>query len=159
MSFDESFLSELQRALDEARLEAVVVGATAAIAQGAPLMTQDIDILIRDTPRNRAKLKRVCERLGAAAAPISEFVSALRLSGAKVPVDVLFDRIPGGLRFESLRSRAVQIQVGNVSVAFACLEDVVRSKEAADRPKDRLHLLHLRDTLRVKKALEKLERK
>lgn len=44
--------------------------------------------------------------------------------------------------------------VGNVAaVLVAALADVIASKEAADRPKDRAQLRILRDTLKVKGAL------
>ncbi len=39
--------------------------------------------------------------------------------------------------------------------ALASLEDVILSKEATGRPKDHAQLPILRDTLRVKKALQK----
>jgi len=130
MSPDEVFLEKLLEALEKARLEALVVGATAAVMQGAPVLTSDIDILVRDTPSNRRKIDALCA------------------------VDVLFDRLAGGLTFESLRSRALRIPIRKQTALVATLEDIIRSKEAAGRPKDQVHLLVLRDTLRVKKALE-----
>jgi hypothetical protein len=69
-------------------------------------------------------------------------------------VDVLFDEISGKLRFEALRSRSVKIPLGSLEAVVAVLEDVIASKEAAGRPKDLAQLPILRDTLRVRKALE-----
>jgi hypothetical protein len=57
--------------------------------------------------------------------------------------------------FESLRSRSVAIDLGGRTAIVASLEDIIASKEAAARPKDQAQLPILRDTLRVKKALEK----
>ena len=55
------------------RLQAVVIGNAASMLNGAPVTTQDIDLLIRDTKLNRRKLARFAAEIGAAAPrPISE---------------------------------------------------------------------------------------
>jgi predicted nucleotidyltransferase len=155
MSPDERFLDVVLQALEHVRLEAIIVGATAAIMQDAPVLTRDIDLLIRDTELNRKKLLALSERLGGAPpAPISELTSTLRILGTEIPIDIVLDRIAGGLTFESLKSRAERIEIGGHTALVATLEDVIRSKEAAARPKDVAMLPILRDTLRVKKALE-----
>ena len=46
------------------------------------------------------------------------------------------------------------VAVGEEQLAVAALADVIRSKEAADRPKDRAVLPILRDTMAVKRKLE-----
>ncbi|MBM4379180.1 MAG: hypothetical protein FJ086_07760 [Deltaproteobacteria bacterium] len=48
----------------EALLEEVVVGCTAAIFHMAPLLTLDLDLLVRDAPLNRRKIRKVGELLG-----------------------------------------------------------------------------------------------
>jgi hypothetical protein len=155
MSPDDRFLHGLLDALERVHLEAIIVGATAAIMQDAPVLTRDIDLLIRDTELNRRKLEELSRHLGGAApAPVSELTSTLRILGTEIPIDILLGRIAGGLTFESLKSRAVRIEVGRHTAWVATLEDVIRSKEAAARPKDLAMLPILKDTLRVKKALE-----
>jgi len=155
MSPDERFLHTLLDALERVHLEAIIVGATAAIMQDAPVLTRDIDLLIPDTELNRRKLEDLSRHLGGATpAPVSELTSTLRILGTEIPIDILLGRIAGGLTFESLKSRAVHIEVGGHTAWVATLEDVIRSKEAAARPKDLAMLPILKDTLRVKKALE-----
>jgi hypothetical protein len=56
MSSDEAFVVRVLAALKSAKLEAVVVGNVAAILQGVPVTTQDLDLLVRDTPRNQQKI-------------------------------------------------------------------------------------------------------
>jgi hypothetical protein len=73
----------------------------------------------------------------------------------RVPIDIHYDRITGGLTFFLLRSRAQIVAVGREKLAVAALADVIRSKEAANRPKDRAVLPILRDTLMVKSKLER----
>ena len=74
-----------------------------------------------------------------------------------VPVEIHYDRISGGLTFSSVRSRAQIVAVGDEKLRVAALADVIRSKQAAGRPKDRAVLPILRDTLAVKKKLERQE--
>jgi hypothetical protein len=155
MSPDEEFLVTLLRALQVASLEAIVVGNAGAALQGAPVTTQDVDLLIRDTALNRDKLLRFATALGAARpVEISELTSTQRIIGAAWPVDILFETMSGGLHFASVRSRAKTIAIGDVSATVASLEDIIRSKEAADRAKDHATLPILRDALRVIKLLE-----
>jgi hypothetical protein len=138
-----------------ARLEAVVIGNSASMLNGAPVTTQDIDLLIRDTKLNRRKLARFAEEIGGAPMPVSELTKVEVIEGdLAVPVEIHFDRISGGLTFSSVRSRAQKVTVGDEKLAVATLADVIRSKEAANRPKDRAVLPILRDTMAVKRKLE-----
>jgi hypothetical protein len=74
------------------------VGTAAAAIQGAPVMTQDVDLLIRDAWPNRAKLERLCDARGAGRPiGVSPLPRTLTPVGASVPVDILFDEIAGGL--------------------------------------------------------------
>lgn len=154
MSPDEVFVTELLRALADSKLEAIVVGSTAAVLQGAPVMTQDIDLLIRDTPRNQQKLARLCSKLGGALVEVSPLSRTRRVMGLAISVDVLLDQIAGELSFARLRSRAVKIPIGDQVAVVASLEDVITSKQAANRAKDLAQLPILRDTLRIKAALD-----
>ncbi len=49
-SSDEAFLERVARARAKAKPQAGVIGATAAVLHGAPLTTQDVDLLVRRTP-------------------------------------------------------------------------------------------------------------
>jgi hypothetical protein len=155
MSTDEVFLAKVLRALETAQLEALVVGSVAAALQGAPVLTQDLDLLVRDTPKNREKLVALGDLLGTGKpVQISELSPALRFIGADAPVDILFDRLSGTLTYASLKSRAIEVDIAGAKALVACLDDVIRSKEAAGRAKDKAQLPILREAARVKKALE-----
>jgi len=146
----------LARALRVVRLEAIVIGNLASMLNGAPVTTQDIELLIRDTGTNRRKLARFANEIGGSSpTPVSESSKVEWIEGGlAVPVEIHFDRIAGGLTFSSLRSRAQIINVGDEKLRVAALADVIRSKQAARRPKDRAVLPILRDTLAVKKKVE-----
>jgi hypothetical protein len=150
------------KALRVVRLDAVVVGNVAAILNDAPLLTRDVDIFVGDTPRVRKKMDALAKALaGASPQPILEKPGArglpghydgVRITTAVVPVDVLF-RIAGEMSLDEIRARARTFDFGGEELAVASLEDVIRSKEAADRKKDRAVLPILRDTLAVKTKL------
>lgn len=152
----EKTLVDLARALRAAKLEAVVIGNSASMLNGAPITTQDIDLLIRDTKLNRQKVVRFAEELGGSAPMAVSDLSNVQWieSRLAVPVEIHFDRIAGGLTFASVRSRAEAVTVGREKLLVASLADVIRSKKAADRPKDRAVLPVLRATLAVKSKLE-----
>ena len=155
MSSDEQFVAELVRALSDVGLEAIIVGSMAAIMQGAPVTTRDVDLVVRDTPKNREKLDALGAALGTGR-PVqrTNLTTVVTFVGGRVPIDVLFDEIAGNLHFAALRSRSVEVPLGEHKAVVASLEDVIRSKEAAGRPKDLAQLPMLRDTLRVRRALE-----
>jgi hypothetical protein len=151
-SYDEAFVERVVRALHEVRLEAVVIGTVAAILHGAPIVTQDIDLLLRRTRRNEQKIGRLRVLLGGfGRVRVLEDVHAL--VGAEGNVDLIFDAMPPDLGFESVRSRATLMTIGGVTIRVAALEDVIRSKRAAGRPKDRAVLPVLEQTARVRAAL------
>jgi len=152
----EKTLVTVAKALRAAKLEAIVIGNSASMLNGAPVTTQDIDLLIRDTRPNRRKLARFAEEIGGSAPmPVSGLSKVEWIEGRlAVPVEIHYDRISGGLTFSFLRSRAQHVRVGDEKLVVASLADIIRSKQAAGRPKDRAVLPILRDTLMVKKKLD-----
>lgn len=144
------------------QLVGVVVGNVAAILNDAPMLTRDVDLFVGDTPRVRKKMSALAKALaGAAPQPILERPGArgrpgpydgVRITTAVVPVDVLF-RIAGDMSFDDVHARATTFDFAGEALVVASLEDVIRSKEAANRKKDLAALPILRDTLAVKKKL------
>lgn len=152
MSSDEAFVLVVLAALRAARLEAVVVGNTAAVLQGVPVTTQDVDLLVRDTPKNREKIAAFAEALGGRVIRLSDLAEVLTVVGGRVPVDLILDRLPGPRRFASVKARAHALPIGEEVALVADLADVIASKEAADREKDRAVLPTLRAALAVARA-------
>ncbi len=150
-----TYLERVARALRTARLDAILVGNAAAAIQGAPVTTLDFDFLIRDTPRSAAKIRAFARALHASAVVPYEGVSRMvRVSSAEIQVDLLPRLYGVRSSFESLRSRSLSVRVGSETVRVASLEDVLKSKRAAGRPKDLAVLPILEDTLREKNKRE-----
>ena len=154
MSFDESFLTELLEALSKSGLEVILIGNAAAILHGVPVMTQDVDLMVRDHPRLEEKLKQFAKSFGVRLTrPYEPTSQVIRATGRPVMLD--FVRVlSSGRSFASVRSRAVRVRVGNRMVWVASLEDVIAAKEAAGRPKDKATLEILRQTRTVRNALK-----
>jgi predicted nucleotidyltransferase len=151
----EPLLSEIGRGLNKVKLEAVLIGNAAAALQGAPVTTVDFDFLFRKTPRNIAKLKALARALRASVFrpfyPASDLFRIIREDDG-LQLDFM-STIHGIRSFEGLRDRATVIEVGGVAIRVATLADIVRSKKAANRPRDRAVLEIL------EKALEASGRK
>jgi hypothetical protein len=151
---------QILRALEAHHVRYVVIGAIAAIAAGAPILTTDIDV----TPdRSRENLERLAlalhdldAKLRSASAPdglpfpiepeMLATADSWTLTTRAGDLDLMF--LPAGTQgYDDLRSGASQERIAGVIVSVAALADVIRSKEAANREKDNMQLPILRRTL------------
>jgi hypothetical protein len=148
----EPLLELAARLLAKHRLDAVLIGNAAAALQGSPVSTVDLDFMFRKTAGNLTKLRRIADDLDAVVMrpfyPASELYRVIRESDG-----LQFDfmgKVDGIRSFESLPSRASVAKFGRHELKVAALDDVIRSKKAANRPQDRAVLPVLRRTLREK---------
>jgi hypothetical protein len=148
------------RALAAHHVRYVVIGAIAAIAAGAPILTTDLDITPARSPENLERLalalRDLDAKLRSASAPAGvpfpieaeslATADSWTLTTRAGNVDLMF--LPAGTRgYDDLRSGARRERIAGVTVAVADLADVIRSKEAANREKDNMQLPILRRTL------------
>jgi hypothetical protein len=151
------------RALDDHGVDFVVVGGIAARLRGAPLLTQDVDVTPATDRRNLERLATALEdldaRLRTANEPdgvpfpfdpsLLESATVWTLTTKLGDLDlVLSPAGTGGYR--DLITDADDLKVAvkpDLMVKVASLADVIRSKEAAGREKDRAALPLLRRTL------------
>ncbi|MGB9721189.1 MAG: nucleotidyltransferase [bacterium] len=154
MSLDEVILVRILEALKEVKLEAILVGNAACALQGVPVMTQDIDFFIRDTPLNRKKIARFAKYLNLFSLKPDDVLSeTIRTLNKKMIVDFVF-RLGSRQTFERVRAKSSKIKIGKYYCIVASLEDVLQAKKEANRVKDRAVLKLIEDTIRVKKALK-----
>lgn len=144
-------LIRVARVLRETGLEAVMIGNAAAALQGAPVTTVDVDFLFRKTPANLRKLKKVARALDATILrpyyPVSELY---RVMAEDLSLQVDFMATVHGIRsYNSVKSRAISVDVGGEKFLVASLPDIIASKRAADRPRDRAVLDALNRTLKT----------
>jgi hypothetical protein len=149
----EPILVQVAALLSKHKLDAVLIGNAAAALQGSPVSTVDLDFLFRDTKRNVEKVHSLAKDLHANVSqpfyPASGLYRVIRSRDA-LQLDFMTE-MSGISSFESLRSRASVMRIGRRSLKVATLEDVIRSKTAANRPEDRAVLPILRQTLREKR--------
>jgi NAD(P)-dependent dehydrogenase (short-subunit alcohol dehydrogenase family) len=150
----EPLLTSVVAALGAVRLEAILIGNAAAALHGAPVTTVDFDFMFRSTPTNLAKLKRFAAQLDAVILHPYYPVSALyRVMNDDRGLQTDFmPTIHGVKSFNSLRSRAGKIDLRGHSLWVASLADIIASKRAADRSRDRAVLEILEKTLHEKRS-------
>ncbi len=131
-------LVEIGRHLRAVHLEAVLIGNAAAALQGAPVTTVDFDFLFRKTPRNVSKLKALARALKATIMrpfyPASDLYRVIREDDG-VQLDFMAS-IHGIRSFKGVRDRATLVEIDSVAILVASLDDIIRSKRAAARPRD-----------------------
>jgi hypothetical protein len=131
-------LVDVGRALQRIHLEAVLIGNAAAALQGAPVTTVDLDFLFRPTSHNVAKLKKLAGELRAMVLrpyyPASDLYRVVRDDDG-LQLDFM-GTIHGIRSFAGVRDRATTLVIEDVPILVASLDDVIRSKRAARRPRD-----------------------
>jgi predicted nucleotidyltransferase len=152
-------IAAVARALREQDFEAILIGNAAAALQGAPVTTVDLDFLIRKTPANVRKLKAIAKAMDAVVFtphyPVSGLFRLIRDDDG-LQVDFM-TRIHGVRSFNGLRARASEIRVEEEKIMVAALADIIASKRAADRPRDRAVLHVLEKTLGEAEAARRPE--
>lgn len=153
-------LEHIVRTLAQHRVRFVVIGAFAALAHGSPFPTEDVDVTPEQSRDNLARLSDALHELNARirtrAVPegLAFDLDAESLASAGVwnlstpfgDLDISF--VPTGTDgFAQLDRKAIDLDIDGIVVRFASLEDIVRSKQAANRDKDRRHLPVLRELL------------
>lgn len=140
-------------------VEYIVVGGFAARVHGAPIVTEDLDLIFSKDSDNIARLVRALAELHAiyrdpAGRHIEPTEAKLASSSGgghhllQTPhgdLDVLRDS--GGLTFDDLTSSAVTLEIEGTRTRFASLELIIEMKERAGRPKDLAVLPVLRAVL------------
>ena len=147
-------LALLARALNDHRLEAILIGNMAAALHGAPVSTIDIDLFFRKTPRNMQKLKLVATVLEAVILRPYYPASALfRLHRERDGLQIDFmGHIDGVQSYEGVRDRAGRYEIGGQKLLAASMDDIIRSKRAAGRAKD-LAVIDILEKTRDEEAL------
>jgi hypothetical protein len=151
---------EILRVLDRHQVRYVLVGGLAAVLHGAAHVTTDVDVVPEDAHANLERLSEALKELGARirttgerdGVPFDQSVESLarvrvwNLQTSLGDLDITFQ--PSGTRgYDDLRRDVVTMEIRGVQVPVASLADVIRSKEAAGRVRDRATLPALRELL------------
>ncbi|MGH9367495.1 MAG: hypothetical protein ACRD3M_07455 [Thermoanaerobaculia bacterium] len=151
---------EIFACLESHGVRYVVIGGLAAVLHGSPLATFDADICPKADENNRERLAAALREMDARIrtpdvpegvrfacdAAFLARTSILNLVTRFGELDISFT--PSGTTgYEDLDAGAAPMKIGGLSIRVAALADVIRSKEAANRPKDQRALPLLRRLL------------
>lgn len=136
------FLKELVRQ----KVEFMIVGLSAAALQGAPVVTQDIDLWFRKLPD--PGLERALKKVRGAYVPPTAR-NAPMLAGKGIELFDIVLAMDGLGEFDEEKKQAIKIPLGRTKVLVLNLERIIASKKAAGRGKDRLVLKVLSDALKA----------
>lgn len=151
-------LSEILEMLLEARVNFILVGGLAAVIQGAPVTTMDVDIVHSQSPENIAKLLAFLKSIDAVQRRLDDKLIAPKkrdLSGkghvfltTRIgPLDVLAV-IEGGRSYEDLLDHTVKIDFRGYTLRVLDLKTLIELKKTSTDPKDKQRLPVLKETLR-----------
>ena len=149
----DSPLGAFLKALREEKIDCILIGAMAAIEQGAPLMTVDYDFWVRLPERQYVRLLTIVHRQ----AGTIRARTVYELSDG-TQVNAIFQ--PDGLRAFDAEWRISRWgELEKVAVKVLPLERVIASKRAAHREKDLAVLPILERTLRLARRLKNRSRR
>lgn len=120
----------------------MIVGLSAATLQGAPAVTQDIDLWFKDLS-DRGIAKALNKVGGAYVPPIG--LNPPMFAGENVNLFDIVLTMDGLGKFDEEIKHALDIPLGRMSVRVLSLERIIVSKKAANRAKDKLTLRVLED--------------
>jgi len=157
-------LNALLKGLNKACIEFILVGGLAAVIQGAPVTTFDLDIVHRQTDENIKKLIKFLESVKAIQRrPDKKMLKPdekdlrgkghLLLTTCFGPLDIL-GAIEKGLGFDELLPSAIEIEFQGYPTHILNLETMVALKRGSKIPKEQYQLQIYEETLRLKKQTE-----
>jgi hypothetical protein len=138
-------------ALHRHGVDFVLIGGVAGNALGSPLATFDLDICYERSRPNLERLARALQQLHATlrgAPPDLPFRLDARTLAAGDSFTFATDAgdldclgTPSGTEgYADLARSAVELPIGDMTIKVTSLDDLIRMKRAAGRPKDRIEL-------------------
>lgn len=139
----------LLKSLKEHKVKFVIIGATAFPVHGYSRATLDIDIFIRPEKSNAEKTLSALEEFGYDLTDITvDELLTKKILIRQYLVETDIHPYVKGVSFDTVWKNKVKAKFGETFAWFASLNDLIKMKRAAGRPKDREDLKYL---LRLKK--------
>jgi hypothetical protein len=129
--------------------EFVIVGAHALALHGVPRFTGDLDVLVRPSMENAAKVWRALVRFGAPIEAAGVSVADLATPGIVYQIGLAPSRIDvlteiSGVSFDEAWANREPTDLEGSTIHFLGRDMLVRNKEAAGRPKDLADIARLK---------------
>lgn len=136
-------LREFIESLNSNHVEFVVVGGYALAFHGFPRFTGDLDILVRPSAENAARLEQALVScgfgsLGLKATGFPQPGQVIQLGHPPNRIDILTSIT--GISFDEIWSRRIAAELDSVPVHFIDRDSFLRNKRATGRAKDKADL-------------------
>ena len=143
---------EFLKYLVKNRVEFMVVGLSAAALQGAPVVTQDIDLWFKDL--KDPGIQKALKKVDGVFVPSFE-MNPPCFAGESVKLFDIVTHMDGLDNFEKEKRNTEKISLGKNSFRILSIERIIKSKEVANRSKDKIVVPVLKDALVVIKQKKK----
>ncbi|MFI5301304.1 MAG: hypothetical protein ACHREM_24735 [Polyangiales bacterium] len=149
-------LVDILRELAWHEVEFIVVGGMAGLLRGAPVVTQDVDVVYARNEANITRLMTVLAELDAVSRTDARRLrideSLLRSTGhnllaTKLGVLGLLGTIAPGVGYDELWPDSQTVPMDGRNVRVVTLERLIEVKRGLPRPKDKFMLIQLEATL------------
>ena len=142
----EKDFEEFLKLLNKHGVKYCVVGAYAMGLYAEPRYTKDLDLLIEPTSENGEKIINALkdfgfESLGLTAADFAKEKEIIQLGYEPVRIDLITSI--DGCSFNEIWQNKKQEQYGQEKVFVIGLDELIKSKQAANRPQDKVDLKKL----------------
>ena len=142
---------KLLRLLKEHKVDFVIIGATAFPIHGYARATLDLDIFLRPTKSNAEKIWHALKEFGYDVTDIKiEDIVEKKILIRQYAVETDIHPFVKGVSFDQIWKNKVKAKFGDTFVYFASLDDLIKMKHAAGRPKDIEDLKNLRNIKKLK---------
>jgi hypothetical protein len=130
---------DMLSALCEAGVEFLIVGAHALAAHGAPRATGDLDIWIRATPENAARVLAALARFGAplldlTIEDLSKADTVFQIGLPPSRIDILSGI--SGVTFDDAWPGRIDVKIEALIIPVIGRDDFIKNKKASGRPRD-----------------------
>lgn len=135
----------LLKSLNAHSVRYVVIGATAFPVHGYARATLDLDLFIEPTAENAARARQALVAFGYDLSDVTvDELLAKKVLIRQYMIETDVHPFVKGATFDEVWDGRVEDRIGATPVPFAGLDDLIRMKEAAGRPKDLEDLRALR---------------
>jgi hypothetical protein len=140
-------------ALSSEGVEFLLVGGRAVMVHTEPRYTKDLDLWVRPTRVNAARVLRALKKFGAPQFKLKPSELArpdlvLIIGVEPVRVDILTSI--DGVDFDKAWRRRVEITLGHTRIGVLSPEDLLRNKERVGRPQDLVDVEKLRPVVQAR---------
>jgi len=138
-------VENLLKLLKEHKVRFVIIGATAFPVHGYSRATLDIDLFIEPSEANARRTRESLKSFGYDVSDITlDDLLTKKVLIRQYLVETDIHPFVKGVSFDRIWTNRVKAKFGDVFVWFASLDDLIKMKQAAGRPKDDEDLKFLR---------------